>query len=247
MVRPKRTEVVCPSCGHRQMEYVEANSTFCHACGHRIPLTVKQYRKGSSSAKTSSVKRQSIRCFHCSHEMQIPTASDSWQCPRCSEYLDFKTHEISVSTGRLLLTYGNITINTRGYLGGSRAEAENITLAGGSASARLVARKELIVNQTCKLSGGFRTRDFVIKPGATAEAQKFVQCRNATIEGIAKFQEMFVSEHLEIVQGGALYVEHLVVSSVTVQQGGQLRASFAHCSETPPRPAEDEPLGTLAT
>ncbi|MEM6602222.1 MAG: polymer-forming cytoskeletal protein [Verrucomicrobiota bacterium] len=233
MATPKRHDVTCPVCSHTQREYIEATSTFCHACGHRYSTVAAPPRRKTKSAKTASaLHRRRIYCVHCDHPMQIPEASDSWQCPACSEYLDLKDHTINRSVGRSLLTYGSLTFESHGFFSGNRAEAKNIRIAGGSVSGQITAWESLEITRVSKVNGDIKCECFQVAAGAGMESRKSLNCQNAVIEGSVTFREVHVTERLVIKAGGTLRTEILSVPSIEVLPGGRLVAAQACCLST---------------
>jgi len=239
MATPKRHDVTCPVCSHTQREYVEATSTFCHACGHRYRTVAAPPRRKTKSAKAASnLQRRRIHCVHCEHPMQIPTASDSWQCPACSEYLDLKNYQINSSIGRSLLTYGDITVESRGYFSGNRAEARNIRIEGGSISGQITARELLEITRPSKVSADIRCDRFVAAPGASMECRKSLNCQHAVIEGSIRFRKVQVTETLIIKPGGMLHVDELTVPAIQVSPGGKLTATQVWSKSTKTTPVD---------
>jgi cytoskeletal protein CcmA (bactofilin family) len=228
MATPKRQEVTCPACTHTQREYVEANSTFCHACGFRFPLQAAKPRKARKAAQTSlKLNRRRIHCMHCSHPIQIPEASDSWQCPVCSEYLDLKNHILTGVAGRSLLTYGDISIESKGSFAGNRAEGKNVSIAGGSVSGQITARERLEITRTSRVNADLKCESFHLTAGASMESRKALRCQDAVIEGNARFREVHVTGLLIVKAGAKLRTEELHAQSIQVEKGGSLIATRA--------------------
>lgn len=230
MAAPKRKQITCPSCQHQQMEYVEANSTFCHVCGTRIALQEQDKGKTQRTQRTTRhrlpPKRNKRLCLHCSYPLHIPEASGSWQCPACSGYLDLKDHEISVSAGRSILTYGNITVTPRGRFGGTRLEGSNFTIEGGSVAGQIIAREQFLVTRPCKIEGDIRADHFWIEREGQIENRKSLRCRTARIDGKIRLHELVASESIKISNGARLQVDRLNCPAVEVEQGGRLVASL---------------------
>ena len=248
MATPKRHDVTCPVCSHTQREYVEATSTFCHACGHRYSTVAAPPRRRTKSAKTAAnLHRRRINCVHCSHPLQIPEASDSWQCPVCSEYLDLKDHQINTSVGRTLLTYGNLTFENRCSFSGNRAEAKNIRIEGGSVSGQITARELLEITGPSKVNADIHCDRFQVAPGAGMESRRTLKCQHAVIEGSVRFRKVEIAETLVIKPGGQLHTDELTVPSVQVSPGGILTASQAWCRPIKAAPAAAESLAEAST
>lgn len=163
----------------------------------------------------------------CDHPMQIPESSDSWQCPACSEYLDLKDHTITGSVGRSLQTYGDLTVESQGFFSGNRAEAQNIRIAGGSASGQLTARESFEITRLSKVNADIKCDRFLVVSGAGMESRKSLRCHHAVIEGSVRFLEVTITGTLEIKAGGQLRTEKLTVPCIQVSPGGKLYATEA--------------------
>lgn len=230
MATPKRHDVTCPVCSHTQREYVEATSTFCHACGHRYSTAEKPARRVTRSARSAAkLQRQRVLCLHCSQPLQIPDASDSWQCPFCSEYLDLKNHIINHSVGRSVLTYGDVVIESKGFFSGNRAEGKDIRIAGGTVSGQLKARELLEISRPSKISAELRSDRFHITAGGKVNSRKSLHCREAVIEGNARFRSVGIIDSLLVKAGGVLHTDELSAGSILVEPGGTLTAKNAAC------------------
>lgn len=178
--------------------------------------------------------------MHCDHPMQIPDASDSWQCPVCSEYLDLKNHTITGSVGRSLLTYGDITIESQGFFSGNRAEGKNIHIAGGSVSGQITARELLEITRLSKVNADLKCEQFQVSPGAGMESRRSLRCKEAVIVGSVRFRGVHISDSLVIKAGGRLRCDELSAPSIVVEIGGTLIANQAvskTTEKTPPTAA----------
>ena len=226
MAKPKRVEISCPDCGHTQMEYAEANSTFCHACGHRIVLNDRStQRKARKAPSRKSVARRTLPCCHCQHPLDIPEESESWQCPVCSGYLDLKDHTITTTVGRSILTYGDILVENRGSFGGNRIEGGTITLAGGLISGQMLARQTFQITRPSRLNAEVSCDTWVMDSGSEVDNRKTVSCQSARISGKAKLRELKVSGTLHILGSGSIDVQQLVATHINVEPGGRLKAA----------------------
>ncbi len=256
MATPKRHDVTCPSCSHSQREYVEATSTFCHACGSHYSLKTAAPRRMTKSAKTASkLNRRRIHCMQCSHPIQVPDASDSWQCPVCSEYLDLKDHYITGSIGRSLRTYGDITIESQGFFSGNRADAKNVRIAGGNVSGQVIARERLEITKPSRVNADLKSETFHVLAGASMESRKSLRCQDAVIEGVVRFREVHISGTLVIRPGGKMRTEELHAPAIKVENGGVLIATHATsppataltATSTPPAPTPEQPAAPATT
>lgn len=235
------------------MEYVEANSTFCHVCGTRISLQEPTARKRAARTRTvtrrTGPRRKKLACVHCDYPLQIPEASDSWQCPMCSGYLDLKDHELNTSAGRSILTYGDITIKARGRFGGTRIEGKNIFVQGGGAAGQITAREKLVVSRPSKLDGDITAEQVIVEAEGGFENRRTLRCRTAEIRGRVRLREMTVSDSLKIFAGARLQVDLIRSPDIEVEEGGRLIAeqavirmpeSKADGTVLSPPPAEEE-------
>jgi len=235
MTRPKRQAIDCPSCGHQQMEYVEANSTFCHVCGTRIALQdTKKKRVRRKPSRPQPATRRKLACFECDHPLSIPEASDSWQCPVCSTYIDLRSHRITTTMGRSIQTYGDIVISEKGSFGGSLLEGENIRIESGGVSGQMRARDRLIISGKCRVQAELQSAYLILEPSASAKNNRTWRCGEALIQGDLQVGSLVVNGPLRIPAGGSLKVASLQARSIFVEPGGKLQALEAE--SRPPAP-----------
>ncbi|MGF1678310.1 MAG: hypothetical protein ACFCUX_03840 [Candidatus Methylacidiphilales bacterium] len=233
MAAPKRQEVTCPACGHLQLDYVEASSYFCRACGHRF-TTQPKVRSGNKrlEKRDKSLLRRKIICFSCQHSMDVPEASDSWQCPSCSVYLDLKNHHICSTVGRSIQTYGTITLAPRGYFSGNQAGATHIYFEGGGASGRVVALENMEIRKTSRVRADLSCVRLEIWQGAVLESNRSVRCQDMVVSGTASFRRVEARGSIHIMPGASLRVQELTALEIKVEAGGNLHATTCRSAPT---------------
>lgn len=233
MAAPKRREVTCPACGHLQLDYVEASSSFCRACGHRF-TTQPKIKSGTkrTEQRDKSPLRRRIVCFSCQHSMDVPEASDSWQCSSCSVYLDLKNHHITSTVGRSIQTYGTITLASRGFFSGNQAGGTHIYFEGGGASGRLVALENMEIRKTSRIRADLSCVRLEIWKDAVLESNKSVRCQDMVISGKASFRRVEARGSIHIMPGASLRVQDLTALEIKVEEGGSLHATSCRSAPT---------------
>jgi len=218
---PVKEWVTCPACGHEQKEYKDANATFCHACGHRI--SIQEDTKKSPRRAQKRVDKRLISCIHCGTELSVHSSAMSWQCTGCSAYLDLCNHEINKESTAEILTYGNLSVGKKGFLNGSRAEAETIFLSGRSQS-KLTCRNSLIVRDGASLFGEAKGKLMRVVKGASLKTENTVEFQTLEIAGHMISKQLIVNGLLKIETGGSLHTDSLIFGSIEVQPGAKLYA-----------------------
>lgn len=219
--KPKKEWIVCPVCSHEQKDYVEANATFCHACGHRISLKEKGRVRRKNTRK--KVDKRMVPCMHCGQELEIHTSALSWQCTGCSSYLDLSNHEVNKDSGADIMTYGNITVGKKGFLGGAKAEAETVFMSG-KAKCRLICRNALIVRDQVSLLNETKGKLMRVVAGSELKATALLEFQDIEIAGTVSAPRLVVRGQLRVEPGGFLKTDSLMFGSIEVEPGGKLFA-----------------------
>lgn len=226
---PQKIQVTCSACGHTQQEYAAAVSTSCRACGHRIPIQVDAGKKPAAKIKLH-VKRREISCRHCGHLMVIPTEAQSWQCPACSNYLDFKNHVIDRETSAPILTYGSITIGPRGVFGGSKADCATADIAG-RAVGRVISQSTVTLSGQARLSAGAEGKILEVIPDAKVESSANLDFETIRIQGRLRAKDLR-AERVEVLSGGQLEADSIRIRTLHVAPGGRLQARIETVAST---------------
>lgn len=219
---PKKIQVSCPACGHRQWEYAAVERTFCRSCGERIGMGGKGAGQRPPGKVRMKVERREIGCLDCGHVMAVPEEAQSWQCPGCSAYLDLQDHVVNKEQASPIRTYGRVVVEPRGVLGGAKVECAGAEIAGRVVG-RLMSRGEVVVCGEARLLGGAEGTVLEIEPGAKAEAGAGLEFENIQVRGQMRAKDVR-ARRVEVASGGILQAETLRVESLSVAPGGWLEA-----------------------
>jgi len=223
----ERVTVICPACHHEQREYAEANSTFCHACGHQFQLQKK--RSQSYRRPDQRVRRKTFNCPHCQQDLFIPESAMSWQCQHCSTYLDLKTYQIDRHHNSPIETFGNVIVGPKGYLNGTKTNCVNLTVKGKCSSSLTVAQT-LTIEGSVKIKGTVRAHSLIIDPSATLEAEQVIASQ-WHIEGTVTARHCVASQQMVVVDGGNVKTHLLEYRKLSVHTGARLSAQSCSLTE----------------
>ena len=108
-----RVTVVCPHCGHPQLEPRTGISTVCKKCrGHyRLQEAINPVKKTVGAAP----EKRHLTCFECGAELEAPLSAQSTMCKRCSRYIDLKDYTVTNAVSKNFKTKGSFTIEPTGY------------------------------------------------------------------------------------------------------------------------------------
>src|SRR5215212_4082318 len=149
-----KAQVVCPHCGHQQMEPRLAISTNCRQCGRHLLVQELLHPKRKEAAKTVEQKR--VACFDCGTELDVPLAAKSAMCKRCSSYIDLQDYTINNAVSKNFKTRGRFVIEGKGYVFNTEVVAQEIVIKGRLLG-KLAAERSLTVYSTGEIKGTFRT------------------------------------------------------------------------------------------
>jgi cytoskeletal protein CcmA (bactofilin family)/DNA-directed RNA polymerase subunit RPC12/RpoP len=154
-----KAQVVCPHCGHQQMEPRLAISTNCRQCGRHLLVQELLHPKRKETAKAVEQKR--VACFDCGTELDVPLAAKSAMCKRCSSYIDLQDYTINNAVSKNFKTKGRFVVEGKGYVFNTNVTAREVILKGRLIG-KLVAESSLTVYSTAELKGTFRAQLLVI-------------------------------------------------------------------------------------
>ncbi|MEM9444191.1 MAG: polymer-forming cytoskeletal protein [Verrucomicrobiota bacterium] len=219
---PEKHEISCPSCGHKQMEYVEAKSTFCQNCGVRISL--EESHRGPRERKRKVASRR-VNCLHCQSDLRIPLSAMSWQCNHCSAYLDMTDHVIereqSAKSG-MIQTYGDVHIKPGGFFNGKKIEAANI-LVEGKCRANIKVYETLVIGGKAFVQGDIDGPSIQVKPKASLRISKNLRVDCCVVSGQLAAQKVTVQQALEVTETGSLTADLIQFGELSVKTGGILK------------------------
>ncbi len=154
-----KAQVVCPHCGHQQMEPRLAISTNCRQCGRH--LLVQELLHPKRKETTKGVEHKRVACFDCGTELDVPVAAKSAMCKRCSSYIDLQDYTINNAVSKNFKTKGRFVVEGKGYVFNTNVTAREVILKGRLIG-KLVAENSLTIFSTAELKGTFRARLLVI-------------------------------------------------------------------------------------
>jgi cytoskeletal protein CcmA (bactofilin family)/DNA-directed RNA polymerase subunit RPC12/RpoP len=154
-----KAQVVCPHCGHQQMEPRLAISTNCRQCGRH--LLVQELLHPKRKETTKAVEQKRVACFDCGTELDVPLAAKSAMCKRCSSYIDLQDYTINSAVSKNFKTKGRFVVESKGYVFNTNLVAREIVLRGRLIG-KIVAENSLTVYSTAELKGTFRAQLLVI-------------------------------------------------------------------------------------
>lgn len=222
--KPERVTVICPSCHHQQREYAEANSTFCHACGHRFQLHSK--RIPSYRTPDNRVRRKKTLCPHCAHDLFIPESALSWQCQHCTQYLDLRDYSIDRAFSKSIHTFGKVDILPKGSFQASKLIASHLTIRG-RCSGSLLVHETLVVDAEVSVTGRVEAQTLIIEPGASLTTSREIKAARWQVEGNVKAQQIESTRELVLTAGATLRCRSLHYTRVKAHEGATLEADLA--------------------
>jgi cytoskeletal protein CcmA (bactofilin family)/DNA-directed RNA polymerase subunit RPC12/RpoP len=154
-----KAKVVCPHCGHQQMEPRLAISTNCRQCGQHLLVQELLNPKRKETARTVEHKR--VACFDCGTELDVPVAAKSAMCKRCSSYIDLQDYTINNAVSKNFKTKGRFVVEGKGYVFNTTVVAREMVLKGRFIG-KLTVENSLTVYSTAELKGTFRAQLLVI-------------------------------------------------------------------------------------
>src|SRR5262245_50372478 len=123
-----KARIVCPQCGHQQMEPRAAISTNCRQCGQY--LRVQELLKPARKTEVKAVKQRSVTCFDCGTQQEAPMAAHSAMCKRCSSYIDLQDYTITNAVSKNFKTKGRFVVEGKGYVFNTEITASEIVIRG---------------------------------------------------------------------------------------------------------------------
>jgi cytoskeletal protein CcmA (bactofilin family)/DNA-directed RNA polymerase subunit RPC12/RpoP len=154
-----KAQIVCPHCGHQQMEPRLAISTNCRQCGRHLLVHDLLHPKHKEAVRT--VEQRRVSCFDCGAELDVPMAAQSAMCKRCSSYLDLQDYLINNAVSKNFKTKGRFVVEAKGYVFNTTVIAREIVIKGRLIG-KLTAEQSLTVYSTAEIKGTFRTPLLVI-------------------------------------------------------------------------------------
>jgi cytoskeletal protein CcmA (bactofilin family)/DNA-directed RNA polymerase subunit RPC12/RpoP len=157
-----KARVVCPHCGHQQMEPRAAISTNCRQCGQYLLVQELLHPKRKTAEKAPEHKR--VNCFDCGTELDVPAVAQSAMCKRCSSYIDLQDYTINNAVSKNFKTKGRFVIEPKGYVFNTEVVAQEIVIKGRLIG-KLAAERSLTIYSTAEIKGTFRTPLLFIPAG----------------------------------------------------------------------------------
>ena len=157
-----QVQVVCPNCGHVQLEPRRAISTNCRKCQQH--LVVQEFlnpKLAPVPAPTRLHGQRRVSCFDCGTEMDVPAAAQSSMCKRCSSHIDFQDYSINSAISKSFKTKGRFVVEKNGYVFNTEVLAGEIVVRGRILG-KLTAERSITVYSNAEIKGTFRTPLLVI-------------------------------------------------------------------------------------
>jgi cytoskeletal protein CcmA (bactofilin family)/DNA-directed RNA polymerase subunit RPC12/RpoP len=155
----EKAPVVCPRCGHEQLEPRQAISSNCRQCGEY--LKVQELFNPTRKAEVKAVEQRRVTCFDCGTELDVPAAAQSAMCKRCSSYLDLKDYTIANAVSKNFKTKGRFVVERKGYVFNTDVVAREI-IVKGQVIGKLTAEDTLTIYSTAEIKGKCRAHVLVI-------------------------------------------------------------------------------------
>src|SRR5215212_2351095 len=153
-----KAQIVCPHCGHQQMEPRLAISTNCRQCGRH--LLVQELLKPKRKEAAKVVEQKRVACFDCGTEQDAPVAAQSAMCKRCSSYIDLQDYSINNAVSKNFRTKGRFVIESKGYVFNTHVVAHDVIVKG-----RLIGRITadlLTVYSSAEINGSFEAKRLIV-------------------------------------------------------------------------------------
>ena len=157
-----KAQIVCPHCGHPQLEPRRAISTNCRQCGRHLVL--HELLQSRHKVVEKVPEQRSVSCFDCHAEFAVPAAAQSTMCKRCSSYIDLHDYTINHAVSKNFKTKGRVVVEGKGYVFNTEVIARDIIIKGRILG-KLAAEHSLTVYSTAEIKGTFRTPLLVIPTG----------------------------------------------------------------------------------
>lgn len=184
----ERAPVICPHCGHSQLEPVAVISTVCRSCRNAIRVREqagappRPTRPGAVVASKPSVEVRELQCFTCGTLLIAPVSAESTMCKRCSSHIDLRDYSINQAVSRNFRTHGRFVVKEKGYVFNTDSVVGEAILKGRF-HGRLNARHRLEIYSTAEVKGTISAGLLVIPAGQTFTWLQPVSIGSAEIAG----------------------------------------------------------------
>lgn len=176
----EKAPVVCPRCGHQQLEPPQAISSNCRNCGEY--LRVQELLKPVRKAEAKAPDQRRVSCFDCGTEQDVPAAAQSAMCKRCSSYIDLKDYTIANAVSKNFKTKGRFVVEKKGYVFNTDVIAREIVVRG-QVIGKLAAEETLTIYSTAEIKGKFRSRLLIIPAENAFHSGAGVEVDSVDIQG----------------------------------------------------------------
>lgn len=238
MATPPKKLIRCPSCDHEQLEYAEAVSTTCSACGKYIQLHAFKRRKFAKKQILSHQKHD-VRCFHCGHVDLVPESTLSWQCTGCGAHIDLETHTINKTQSTNIFTYGGVIVTPNGNFIGARIEAGWMKAAGSIAGV-IVCKDKIIINGPAKFKANVSGIHLEIDPGASLESKQLLEFETICIKGKLDAKQVTASKSFKVTSIGEAELDTVSCKAFAVEHGGLFKGKLISYKEPLPEEEKEE-------
>jgi cytoskeletal protein CcmA (bactofilin family) len=149
--KQKKITVMCPKCGHEQLEPPGAYSTRCKKCHEHFRLE-EAAQPAAAKLQKPSIEQKRIHCFQCGTELDVPVAASSTMCKRCSSHVDLSDYQITKTESKNFRTFGRLVIEEKGYLLNTDSRVADAVIKGRLIG-KLAAERTLEIYPTAVIKG----------------------------------------------------------------------------------------------
>ena len=209
-----KIKVVCPHCGHEQLEPRTGISTVCKKChGH---FGVQEALNPVKKAAKAAIEKRRVTCFECGTELEVALSAQSTMCKRCSRYIDLKDYHITNAVSKNFKTKGSFTIDATGYVFNTEAMAQDAVIKGRFLG-KLTAWGTLTIYSTAEIRGTFKTNTLIIPATNHFRWKETIAVTSAEIAG-----ELAADIHADdkiILKSTARFFGNIDAKNLVVEEG----------------------------
>ena len=212
-----KIKVVCPHCGHQQLEPRTGISTVCKKChGH---FGVQEALNPVKKAVKAAPEKKRINCFECGAELEVPPSAQSTMCKRCSRYIDLKDYHITNAVSKNFKTKGSFTIDATGYVFNTEAMVQDAVIKGRFLG-KLTAWGALTIYSTAEIRGTFKTKMLIIPAMNHFRWKETIAVGSAEIAGELA-ADIFVEDTM-VLRSTARFFGNIEAKNLVVEDGAVL-------------------------
>lgn len=131
--------------------------------------------------------KRTIGCYHCKHSLEVSSAAQSSQCPKCGGHISLRDYVVDDAWRRRIQTRGNVRITKSGSILGVTVQCHDLTVLG-NLSAPVDCSGKLMIRSHGKIIGNVKCAELRVERGAEVEFQGAVSTAKACIDGNVRAQ-----------------------------------------------------------